>query len=62
MKDEARAPTSDPNGIAQVMPPCRYDLGPPKYLLYAMVPKTPDILEISKPKSPPPDEVRNEQV
>ncbi len=28
--------------------------GLPKYLLYACVPSTPDIDEISKPKRPPP--------
>jgi hypothetical protein len=54
MKDDDNAPTREPNGMAHVMPPCLYDTGFPKYRLYASVPNTPDILLISKPKSPPP--------
>lgn len=54
MKEDDNAPIREPNGMAHVMPPCLYETGFPKYRLYASVPRTPDILLMSKPKSPPP--------
>lgn len=54
MKEDASAPTREPAGMAAVMPPCRYERGELKYLLYAVVPSTPDMLEISNPNRAPP--------
>jgi hypothetical protein len=33
MNEDDKAPTREPKGIAQVIPPWRYDTGFPKYLL-----------------------------
>lgn len=52
--DDIKDPTNDPAGIDAVMAPCTCDTGFPKYFLYACVPMTPDMDEMSKPKSAPP--------
>ena len=52
--ETARAPTNEPAGIAATMAPWALAPGFPKVVLYALLERTPDMDEMSRPNSPPP--------